>query len=109
MKKQTKSKLKMYRQGDVLLVETTDTPEGPSAIPKDGRHILAYGEATGHAHTVSAALADLFEQPDRRLLVARSMCTLSHEEHAHIEIPAGTYRVTIQREYTPEAIRTVVD
>jgi hypothetical protein len=32
-----------------------------------------------------------------------------HEEHRPIELPIGVYRVWQQREYTPTAIRTVLD
>jgi hypothetical protein len=36
--------------------------------------------------------------------------TLSHEEHAPIVLPAGTYEIVIQREYDPTLIsRPVVD
>jgi len=32
-----------------------------------------------------------------------------HEEHGPISLEPGTYRVWIQREYSPEAIRRVLD
>ena len=34
---------------------------------------------------------------------------LRHEEHAEITLPAGIYKITRQREYSPEAIRSVCD
>ena len=34
---------------------------------------------------------------------------LLHEEHAPIDLPAGSYIVRIQREYSPEALRNVAD
>ena len=37
-------------------------------------------------------------------------CAVIHQEHARIELPAGDYRVWIQREYQPAAPpRRVVD
>jgi hypothetical protein len=42
---------KTYRQGDVLLIETTETARGKDAREK-GRIILAHGEMTGHAHEI---------------------------------------------------------
>ena len=46
---------------------------------------------------------------DLYLLVSAPTATLVHEEHRAIELPVGVYRVWQQREYTPTAIRTVVD
>ena len=34
---------------------------------------------------------------------------LIHEEHATITLPQGIYLVWMQREYSPEAIRRVID
>ena len=35
--------------------------------------------------------------------------TVTHDEHSLIDLPAGNYRITRQREYSPEAIRNVAD
>lgn len=111
----------LIRQGDVLVKRTRKTPSANATVITDqGRTILAYGEVTGHAHEVVTAAppmtADdvppqqLFEEPDgTRLLVLRGPATLRHEEHAPLAIPPGTYEVVRQREYHPEAIRSVAD
>jgi hypothetical protein len=60
--------MKLYRQGDVLVQQVDEIPDGLHAVPLDkGRVILAYGEVTGHAHAVvgdveflAADLADLY-------------------------------------------------
>jgi hypothetical protein len=41
--------------------------------------------------------------------VTAETATIIHEEHQPITLPQGTYRVWMQREYTPQAIRQVVD
>ena len=44
----------LYQQGDVLIESVEAIP--PNALPRarrNGRHILAEGEATGHAHAVA--------------------------------------------------------
>jgi hypothetical protein len=46
---------------------------------------------------------------DRFLQIGGDGAERRHEEHATIPLPAGLYRVRIQREYHPEAIRRVVD
>ena len=120
-KEKEKTKMQFQvRQGDVFvfMVEESEIPkEGKmSAIPLDAeRTILAYGEVTGHAHAFSpGAAVKLFRMEDvgsggDTFLRVLEPAILRHEEHAPIVLPAGNYRVRIQREYSPEAIRRVVD
>ena len=100
------------RQGDVFIERIAALPNGltPKA-PDGGRVVLAYGEVTGHAHALDAALADLFEDRDGTLYlrVGAVGAAVQHEEHGAIALEAGVYRITHQREYTPEAIRRVAD
>lgn len=103
----------MFRQGDVLLIATDQTPEGPE-IPRDRRRriVLAYGEATGHAHAIADRGAVLRGVDlERRFLevLADGGVTLSHEEHDPIRVPRGTYRVVRQREWASEGVRWVAD
>ena len=68
----------------------------------DGRIVLAYGEATGHAHAIADADAELIElETGERFLVTARGVSLRHEEHAAVELPPGSYRVVRQREYAP--------
>jgi len=102
------------RQGDVLVVEVDAIPDDARRLePDDGRVVLAYGEATGHAHAIRAAGAALLERQGEtaRYLHLDAPASLEHEEHAPIELPAGAYRVVIQREYVPAspATRTTRD
>ncbi len=90
------------RQGDVLLVPVDEIPEAATVVPRDqGRVILAYGEATGHAHAFEAFAATLLQDEDRRYLHLRDAAPLVHEEHAPITVAPGSYRVVIQREFVP--------
>jgi hypothetical protein len=110
------------RQGDVFIEAAATLPEGAIEVARDrrGRVILALGEHTGHAHAIAARAATLYEvpgEPDRWLVIRPSGTTLEtghgavlrHEEHAAIVLEPGVYRVRQQREYSPSAIRTVVD
>jgi hypothetical protein len=110
-----------FRQGDVLLlaIDPHDLPRSARPEPRaGGRVVLAEGEATGHAHAIRSAAATLLrdgggtEAP--RFLRATAPVDLVHEEHATIALPAGAYRMVIQREYVPPdvsaiAFRRVVD
>lgn len=94
----------MYRQGDVLLVAVNRIPGGLVAVPRDnGRVILAYGEATGHAHAVRAVddHAGLQTEPASRrtFLSLVKGGELVHEEHGTIALAPGYYEVIRQREY----------
>jgi hypothetical protein len=100
---------KMYRQGDVMLVRDDNAhPTGEKEKPVNGRVILAYGEATGHHHSLDCQVADLFGG-DKPVLVVKEPTTLDHQEHANIEVAPGIYWVTRQREYTPSEIVRVRD
>lgn len=106
----------MIRQGDILVVQTTDqVPADAKPRPRDdsGRVVLAYGEVTGHAHAIldpDVELLSIGDEVEMWLKVNRKEgATLVHEEHASIHLPQGIHRVVRQREYTPEAVRRVED
>ncbi len=99
-----------YRQGDVLLVKVDKMPPDAVPVEPDGdRVVLAYGEVTGHAHALSAAITTLYEHADGRFLVVEKPSALVHEEHAAIDLAPGVYRVIRQREYAPREVRFVAD
>ncbi len=90
-----------FRQGDVLLVAVDGLPAAARKRPRRGRIILATGEATGHAHAIVEPDAEEFRVGGERFVLVRSRAQLIHEEHTPIDVPAGTYRVVIQREFDP--------
>jgi hypothetical protein len=98
----------LYRHGDVLLSTVGQLPE--AAVPQQS-HVLVRGEATGHAHRIEdPRAAQMFRHEGTLYLrVLADTASLVHEEHATIVLSRGDYRVWQQREYSPAAIRTVVD
>lgn len=104
-----------YRQGDVLLVPVDGIADGTEIASNDGRVILAYGEATGHHHSIASHDNVTLFRPDDMpagsmvLKVEGDAVTLEHQEHSPIEIPPGLYQVVIQVEETPGVIRQVID
>ena len=97
-------KKKVIRQGDVYIILNTGTPEGNAREDRT----LALGEATGHHHTLTAGQVFGTLQ-GTQWIVLEEPTKLTHQEHATITIPAGVHEVRIQREYTPQAIRRVID
>jgi hypothetical protein len=105
--------VKIYRQGDVLLVATRAKARG-TKVPTNGRGIvLAEGEVTGHAHRITDAGAELLHDADTEArflrVLAEGGVDLIHEEHATITLPRGTYKVMRQVELTPWGDRVVAD
>lgn len=102
---------RIYRQGDVLLIAVDQIPAGTTPVPSTipGRHVLAFGEVTGHHHSIAVADATLARTAEDVFLRIMTATPLEHQEHVAIDLPVGNYRVVIQREYSPEAIRNVAD
>jgi hypothetical protein len=90
--------------GDVQVTNATPEP--------DGTHRAYWLRVPPGMRTARQAVAwtfDLDEEVDRRFLVLAAQAILTHPEHASITLPAGSYQVRRQREYTPEAVRPVAD
>lgn len=112
-----------YRQGDVLIEGIALVPTTAAQQPKSSRIILAHGEVTGHHHALvtidpadwwkSGEISTANDKPDKlagELFVwLKAGGMVSHPEHSEIKLPAGHYRITRQREYSPETIRNVTD
>lgn len=114
MTEMSKSRLRSYRQGDVLLVPCEAIPGGAHEEATDnGRVVLARGEQTGHAHTMMASRVRYFREDGSGSgfisVSGFAPADLTHEEHAPLSIPPGTYRVVQQREYQPRGPRLVSD
>lgn len=107
----------IYRQGDVLFTRVARLPKGDRK--KRQNATVAYGEVTGHSHRlavedqVAAEVleigAGLYVHVSEAGVRIAGGCTFVHEEHGPVTLPPGNYRVEIQREYSPEAIRDVRD
>lgn len=99
------------RQGDVLFKRVDSIPEG-GKVRKSG-HILE-GEATGHIHKVAESQLTEAEVLDCGAglfmsVSAEGGVSIVHEDHNTLILPPGNYEIVRQREYSPEAIRNVMD
>lgn len=130
------------RQGDVLLIPLAGAKIAAEKkrLPPDKERgvVLAYGEVTGHAHTLDPDLCCLYNAepsilegqsieemlremsaggslrvsvlaPTDRVLEVKREATLRHNEHNPICVKEGVYLVRRQREYDPEVERLVAD
>jgi len=98
----------MWRHGDVMISAAPNIPKGARR-----RHtpILVRGEMTGHSHRIEEPeTTEVWEYAGELFIkVVAPSARVIHEEHQPISLPRGIYRVWQQREYTPSAIRRVVD
>ena len=95
-----------YRQGDLLFVRQDTRPE--ATLTARQSTVIVAGEATGHAHRLQSGT--VLEAPDGALYLDVTQTTqVVHEEHGPITLDPGVWLVVRQREYSPEAIRMVLD
>jgi hypothetical protein len=95
-----------YRQGDLLFVRQESRPAGNLVVRPS--LVIVAGEATGHAHRLTTGT--ILEAADGTLYLDLSVPTrVVHEEHDALTLGPGLWLVVRQREYTPQAIRTVTD
>lgn len=124
------------RQGDVCLFRLNEKDKLPagmdSAKPVGNNHILAYGEASGHAHAVRKDHCELYHANDNLVELAKkygitesravtyALRIVAHNarllhgtptkdfadprdpDHEPIDLPAGDYIVLRPREYSDE-------
>jgi hypothetical protein len=111
----------IFAQGDLLLERVADmVPSGTIEENAEGAAlVLAEGEETGHRHAVCERVT-MFR--DDRLAqdipaglyighvqVASAYARVTHDEHAPITLPRGTWRVRRQRELAPRDARVLPD
>lgn len=95
----------IIRQGDLLFQRQRGRQD--NGKPSEGR-VLAYGEATGHAHQAEAdSDVQLYCAEDgtvAAIAVNDDEVRIVHEEHGPATLTRGMWSVTRQREYDPDAV-----
>lgn len=101
-------------QGDVMIKRIDEFPKDlKPALAEAGNYIVAHSE-TGHHHVLPAAETEVYDQDEFVSYVrVNNVVALKHlrsfDTHAPIGLPPGNYRITRQREYTPEGFRRAAD
>lgn len=87
----------IIEQGDVLFFAEPIPKNAQKTELEQG--VVEHGEATGHAHRLTANDFEYFETPEKtRHLRLLKPVSLKHEEHLPIELPPGEYRIGRVRE-----------
>ncbi|QOZ48749.1 hypothetical protein XH89_17145 [Bradyrhizobium sp. CCBAU 53340] len=109
----------MFAQGDLLIERVSDVAPSGTLVQTGVPLVLLEGEATGHCHAIREG-ATLFRDDDLardipaglylgHLQIAAAYARVTHEEHAPLTLPRGTYRVRRQRELGPRDARVLAD
>lgn len=109
-----------YRQGDVPLMAFAGSIAGMAEVEptREGKHILALGEATGHHHRFehcsfqqegSVRMFRDFQTGAQVVEVPAGGGTLVHEEHSPISFAPGRYLQLVQVEDDGAMIAQVID
>lgn len=101
------------QQGDVLITRVDTMPTGGRAVAAKPRgYVVAEGEATGHAHTLTPEAVLEMREVDG-VLYARiaGPVDLLHEEHKPVSLTEGVFRFDRVQEYDhfAEEARQVAD
>ena len=92
------------QQGDVTYERIDALPEGLKLVkPRNGSHILADGEVTGHAHRIDdCPEVDMFEDENGNLFLSvKKDVQLTHEEHGTQVIEPGAFKIGRVQEVDP--------
>lgn len=99
----------LLRHGDVILVPVDSIPAGGKELPREnGAIVLAYGEVTGHSHTIMTPSVRWIEVDGERYVESAAPFVIEHQEHAALH-GVGAYLVGVQVEHHREQLRIVRD
>lgn len=102
------------RQGEVLILKVEDEtlPDWPALAMEGGNLIVGHSE-TGHHHVIErpAAVKIVAKQDGGAMTVLRMIVTeptrvvhlRTHDTHAPVDLPPGSYEIRGQVEYDPYA------
>jgi hypothetical protein len=96
------SKVRIYRQGDLVLEQVEHEDVVRYAEPVSDR--LEVRSETGNAHVLNAKV---YRYADQMLVVVEKPTPLMHPQHPAIVIEPGVYRVRFVRDWLLESARPV--
>ncbi|HVX74976.1 MAG TPA: hypothetical protein VHB49_02545 [Bradyrhizobium sp.] len=113
--------IEIFAQGDLLIERVPDVlPSGAVEENAEGAPlVLAEGEESGHRHAIRERVTMFRDDKLARdipeglyighVKVGSAYARITHEEHAPLTLPRGTYRVRRQRELGPRDVRVLAD
>lgn len=113
--------IEIFAQGDLLIERVPDVaPSGTIEENMEGAAlVLAEGEESGHRHAIRERVTMFRDDSLARdipeglyvghVRIGLPYARVTHEEHAPLTLPRGTYRVRRQRELGPRDVRVLAD
>ncbi|HUO00082.1 MAG TPA: hypothetical protein VMU69_28085 [Bradyrhizobium sp.] len=113
--------IEIFAQGDLLIERVPDVaPSGTIEENAEGAPlVLAEGEESGHRHAIRERVTMFHDDrlardiPEGLYLghvqIGSAYARVTHEEHAPLTLPRGTYRIRRQRELGPRDVRVLAD
>jgi hypothetical protein len=113
--------IEIFAQGDLLIERVPDiSPSGTIEENAEGTAlVLAEGEESGHRHAIRERVTMFHDDRLARdipeglyighVQVGSAYARVTHEEHAPLTLPRGTYRIRRQRELGPRDARVLAD
>lgn len=113
--------IEIFAQGDLLIERVPDVaPSGTIEENTEGTAlVLAEGEESGHRHAIRERVTMFRDDRLARdipeglyvghVWIGSCYARVTHEEHAPLTLPRGTYRVRRQRELGPQDARVLAD
>jgi hypothetical protein len=91
----------LIQQGDVLIQSIDKIPSNLKNVKQSKKgYVLADGEITGHAHViVDDDIEMMCDEVGSKFIANDHTVEVVHEEHGMVEIPAGTWKIDIVKEY----------
>jgi len=89
----------LLQQGDVLIKSVKSISKGEKVARKARGYVLAEGEVTGHAHCIEDEIDLILDKSGTMFMSNDKEVTITHEEHGHIQIPAGKWEIGMVKEY----------
>ncbi len=112
---------KTAAQGEAYIRRIDSLPEGVEKVETQGaHHVIAHSE-TGHHHVMDRNKVEVYRPTTKDTSKATEILYLlvkeptsldhlrPHDTHESLLFTEGTYKVTLQQEYTPEGYRRVMD
>lgn len=101
-----------YQHGDVTLKPV----ELPQETTDENTNVVEEGEATGHKHVINGIGARILQMAiqngtARRFLSLPNGGTITHPEHAPIDLPAGQYEIgkVVEMDHIRGNVRNIAD
>jgi len=101
-----------YQHGDVMFEKLEKKP-AKSELKEILGNVVESSPVSGHSHYIAEGTTKILfkEATNEKFVEAKTNWTISHQEHAPINMPAGFYKVDYLKEYDPfeKAVRRLKD